>query len=131
VAKFEYLGKTLTVQYLIREEIKGRLNSRERFPQFNPESLIFSSAVKKDKFISTIILPVVLYGCEIWRLALKDECGHKVEVEVKLRQSVGQSVLVSGAHLGRATNFTFSLTFSLDRCGFIIFSALSDDRTGV
>jgi hypothetical protein len=28
------------------------------------------------------------------------------------RQSVGQSVLVSGAHLGPATNFTFSLKFS-------------------
>jgi hypothetical protein len=27
------------------------------------------------------------------------------------RQSVGQSVLVSGAHLGPATNFSFSLSF--------------------
>jgi hypothetical protein len=30
------------------------------------------------------------------------------------RQSVGQSVLVSGTHLGPATNFSFSLKFSLD-----------------
>jgi hypothetical protein len=29
------------------------------------------------------------------------------------RQSVGQSVLVSGTHLGRATNFSLSLKFSL------------------
>jgi hypothetical protein len=36
------------------------------------------------------------------------------------RQSVGQSVLVSGAHLGPATNFYFSLKFSLDSCGFVI-----------
>jgi hypothetical protein len=36
------------------------------------------------------------------------------------RQSVGQSVLVSGAHLGPATNFTFSLKFSSDSCVFVI-----------
>jgi hypothetical protein len=30
------------------------------------------------------------------------------------RQSVGQSVLVSGAHLGPVTNFSFSLKFLLD-----------------
>jgi hypothetical protein len=36
------------------------------------------------------------------------------------RQSVGQSVLVSGAHLGPATNFSFSLKFLLDSCGFVI-----------
>jgi hypothetical protein len=36
------------------------------------------------------------------------------------RQSVGQSALVSGAHLGPATNFSFSLKFRLDSCGFII-----------
>jgi hypothetical protein len=34
------------------------------------------------------------------------------------RQSVGQSVLVSGAHLGPVTNFSFSLKFLLDIYGF-------------
>jgi hypothetical protein len=34
------------------------------------------------------------------------------------RQSVGQSVLVSGAHLGPATNFSFAMKFPLDSCGF-------------
>jgi hypothetical protein len=33
------------------------------------------------------------------------------------RQSVGQSVLVSGAHLGPVTNFSFAMTFPLDSCG--------------
>jgi hypothetical protein len=37
------------------------------------------------------------------------------------RQSVGQSILVSGAHLGPVTNFSFSMKFC---------SALSDERTG-
>jgi hypothetical protein len=36
------------------------------------------------------------------------------------RQSVGQSVLVSGAHLGPVINFSFSLKFPLDSCGFVI-----------
>jgi hypothetical protein len=35
-------------------------------------------------------------------------------------QSVGQSVLVSGAHLGPTTNFSFSLRFSLDSFRFVI-----------
>jgi hypothetical protein len=33
------------------------------------------------------------------------------------RQSVGQSVLVSGAHLGPVTNFSFALKFILDIYG--------------
>jgi hypothetical protein len=36
------------------------------------------------------------------------------------RLSVGQSVLVSGTHLGLATNFSFSLKFPSDSCGFVI-----------
>jgi hypothetical protein len=36
------------------------------------------------------------------------------------RQSVGQSVLVSGAHLGPVTDFSFSLKSSVDSCVFVI-----------
>jgi hypothetical protein len=35
------------------------------------------------------------------------------------RQSVGQYVLVSGAHLGPATNFSFFLKCLSDSCGFV------------
>jgi hypothetical protein len=35
-------------------------------------------------------------------------------------KSVGQSVLVSGPHLGPATNFSFSLKFSVYSCEFVI-----------
>jgi hypothetical protein len=45
------------------------------------------------------------------------------EIEVELiydRQLVGQSVLVSDTHLGPATNFSFSLKFSLDSWGLVI-----------
>jgi hypothetical protein len=34
------------------------------------------------------------------------------------RQSVGQSVLMSGAHLGPVTNFSFAMKFPLDSCDF-------------
>jgi hypothetical protein len=50
--------------------------------------------------------------------------GHHVMIKkLKLiydRQSVGQSVLVSDAHLGPATNFSFSLKFPTDSCVFVI-----------
>jgi hypothetical protein len=36
------------------------------------------------------------------------------------QQSVGQSFLVSGTHVGLATNISFSLKFYIDSCGFII-----------
>jgi hypothetical protein len=35
-------------------------------------------------------------------------------------QSVRQSVLVSGTHLGPATNFSFFLESPLDSCGFVM-----------
>jgi hypothetical protein len=41
------------------------------------------------------------------------------------RQSVCQSFLVSGTHLGPLVNFSFSLEFHLDSCGFVVCSALS------
>jgi hypothetical protein len=44
------------------------------------------------------------------------------------RQSVGQSVLVSGAHLRPATNFSSSLKFSSDSCVSCNFVAPSQTR---
>jgi hypothetical protein len=35
------------------------------------------------------------------------------------QQSVGQSVLVSGADMGPVTNFSFAMKFPVD-CGFIL-----------
>jgi hypothetical protein len=36
------------------------------------------------------------------------------------RQLVSQSALLSGAHMGPVTNFSFSLKFPLDSCGIVI-----------
>jgi hypothetical protein len=49
--------------------------------------------------------------------------SSELDIELKLnydRQSIGQSVLVSGAHLGPAIDFPFCLKFSLYSCGFVI-----------
>jgi hypothetical protein len=42
---------------------------------FSPEPFAFSFAVKNIKIrkYKTIILPVVLYGCETWSLTLRDQ----------------------------------------------------------
>jgi hypothetical protein len=42
---------------------------------FSPEAFVFSSFVKKQKITiySTIILPVVLFGCETWSLTLREK----------------------------------------------------------
>jgi hypothetical protein len=47
---------------------------------FGPEPSVFSSAVKNlnIRIYKTIILPVVLYGCETWSLTLRE--GHRLRV---------------------------------------------------
>jgi len=43
-------------------------------------SFVFQAAIQKFKYkvYRTIILPVVLYGCEIWSLTWRKECRLRV-----------------------------------------------------
>jgi hypothetical protein len=72
VAKFKYLGATLTDQNCMQEEIKSRLNSGNACYHL-VQSLLSSRLLSRNvkvKIYKTIILPVVLYGRETWSLTL-------------------------------------------------------------
>ena len=68
VDEFKYLGTALINQNSIQEEIKCRLKlGRKRYSVQNLLSSSLLSKTLKIKIYRTIILPVVLYGCETWR----------------------------------------------------------------
>jgi hypothetical protein len=59
----------------MQEEIKSRLNSGNAC-YYLVQSLLSSRLLSRDikvKIYKTIILPVVLYGCETWSLTLREE----------------------------------------------------------
>ena len=66
VEEFKYLGTTITVQNSIREEIKSRLKLGNAC-YHSVQNLLSSRLLSKNlkiKVYRTIILPVVLCGCE-------------------------------------------------------------------
>jgi hypothetical protein len=64
----------------MQEEIKSRLNSGNAC-YHSVQSLLSSRLLSRNvkvKTYKTIILPVVLYGCETWSLTLREE--HRLSV---------------------------------------------------
>jgi hypothetical protein len=64
VSQFKYLGMTVINQNLIQEEIKRRLNSGNAHSVQNLLSSLLLSKNLKIGIHMTIILPMILYGCE-------------------------------------------------------------------
>ena len=89
--EFKYLRKTITNQNSIQEEIKSRLKSGNAC-SYSVQNLLSSSMLYKNlkiKINRTIILPVVLYGCETWSLALREERRLRVFENRALRRIFG------------------------------------------
>jgi hypothetical protein len=73
VEHFMYFGTTLTNQKHIQEEINSRMKSRNAC-YHSVQNLLSSSLLSrsiKNKTYGTIILPVVVHGCETWSLTLR------------------------------------------------------------
>jgi hypothetical protein len=91
VAPFRYLGKTVRNQNLIQEEIKWRLNSGNTC-YHSVQNLLSSRLLSKNlklRIHKAIILPVILYGCETWALALREEHRLRVFENRVLRRMFG------------------------------------------
>jgi len=75
VEEFKYLGTRLTNKNSIQEEIMSRLKLGNAC-YYSVQNLLPSSLLYKKLKINiyiTIILPLVLYGCETWSLTLRGE----------------------------------------------------------
>ncbi|KAJ4445973.1 hypothetical protein ANN_12659 [Periplaneta americana] len=97
VEKFKYLGAAVTNINYTREEIKRRINMGTAY-YYSVEKLLSSSLLSKNlkvRIYKTIILPVLLYGCETWTLTLREEQRLRL-FENKVRLSFLSDYLQSG-----------------------------------
>ncbi|KAJ4435570.1 hypothetical protein ANN_18186 [Periplaneta americana] len=91
VEKFKYLGATVTNINDIQEEVKRRMNMGNAC-YCSVERLLSSSLLSKSLRVGiyeTVVLPVVLYGCETWTLTLRKEHRLRVFENKVLRKIFG------------------------------------------
>jgi len=91
VEDFKYLGTTLTNHNSIQGEIRNRLKSGKAC-YHSVQNLLSSSLLSKNlkiKIYKTLIFPVVLYGCEMWSLTLREERRLRVFENRVLRRIFG------------------------------------------
>jgi len=90
VEQFIYLGRTITNQNCIQEEIKSRLKSVQCYHSVQQllSCILLSKNIKIEMY-RNIIFPVVLYGCETWSLTLREERRLRVFKNRVLRRIFG------------------------------------------
>jgi len=91
VEELKYSGTTFTNQNSMQEEITSRLKSGSAGYHLM-QSLLSSSLLSKNlkiKIYRTVVLPVVLYGCETWLLTFREECRLRVFENRVLRRIFG------------------------------------------
>jgi hypothetical protein len=89
--EFKYLGTNLRNQNSIQDETECRLELGNAC-YYSVQNLLSSSLLYKTlkiKIYRTILLPVVLYGCETWSLTLKEERRLRVSENRVLRKVFG------------------------------------------
>jgi hypothetical protein len=91
VAKFKYLGTTLTDRNFMHEYFKSRLNSGNAC-YHSVQNLLSSHLLSRNvkvKIYRTTILPVVLYRYETWSLTLREALRLRVFENRVLRRIFG------------------------------------------
>jgi len=82
------LGANLTNENSIQEEIKSRLKS---VCYHSVQNILSSSLLSKNlniRIYKTVILPVVLHGCETWSLTLREERRLRVFESMVLKSKL-------------------------------------------
>ena len=88
----------MSSQNSIQEEIKCRLKAGNSC-YYSVQTLLSSRLLSKNlkiKIYKTIILSVVLYGCEEWSLTLREKCGLRVFESRILRRIFGPKIDENG-----------------------------------
>jgi hypothetical protein len=120
VSRFKYLGTTVTNQNLIQEGIKWILKSGNAC-YHSVQNLLSSRLLSKNvkvRIYKTIILPLVLYGCETWSLTVREEHRLRVFENRVLRRIFGpKSDGVTGSELYRLSDRHLSTKFGANFCG--------------
>jgi len=91
VEQIKHFGTTLIIQNSIQDEIKNKLESGNAC-YHSVQNLVSYSLLHKNikvKIYRTIILPVVLYGCEPWSLTLREERRVKLFENMVLTRIFG------------------------------------------
>ena len=101
--QFRYLATTLTNPNSVHEEIKTRLKSWTAY-YHSVQNLLFSSLPSKNIMIKTfrsVILSLVLYGCETWSFTLREEHRLMVFESMVLRKIFGSKRVEVRGHWRR------------------------------